>query len=167
MPGMFCVKAVRHHRTFVTQDPGGNRDDFAGLKGMGIPSCLRSRSFSVRGRGPAPVLCGKWWNRYTREPQKLSLERARGFEARLADQFLTDCGAIGRRPGLKTREPFGMPVRARPVRPYDPIASIRCVQIPTARGVPSGLLNRDARVRDPSSGASLGQCRCMPVRDRP
>ena len=46
-------------RRFVCTYPGGNPDLFmfnAGLKGIGIPFCLRNRSFSVQVRGRAPVL---------------------------------------------------------------------------------------------------------------
>lgn len=55
-PGVFRrVREAVIKPKVCLHDPGGNRDVFAGLKGIGIPPCFRSRGFSVQVRGPAPV----------------------------------------------------------------------------------------------------------------
>jgi hypothetical protein len=151
-----CVKAVRFHRMYVKSDPGGNRDDFAGLKGMGIPSCLRSRSFSVRGRGPAPEYSASGGTGIHGSLKSFRSKEHAGSKPALPTKIFRTVAQLVDALDLKPESSMGC--RFEPGQsdqmimscPHDLRVIPRCA-------LHACLPNRDASARDFSSGASHGR----------
>lgn len=131
----------------MRMSPGATGMIKAGLKGIGIPSCLRSRSFSVQVRGPAPVLrqVVEW---HTRESQKLVIC---GFESRLADQFKIRFRTVAQLVDAPDLNPVSAARRCR----FDPGLSDHVIPIPPRVGVQSGFLVRFLGVSNTSGGTTI------------